>query len=103
MSKNDYYPNDALAAVIVKAWSDPGFKARLLSGANHSNKDSTKAVLEQAGISLNDVVVLTPKEYKEHKGKKRKEGQFVFVLPDTIGKPSMETARIAMAVHVDGI
>jgi hypothetical protein len=95
-----YYPNDALAAVIVRAWSDQGFKARLLSGANLTNKANTKAALEEAGISLTDVVVLSPEEYE---GYTRTKGQIVFVLPDPIGKPSMETARIAMASTCDGI
>ncbi|MEH2550391.1 hypothetical protein V1283_007036 [Bradyrhizobium sp. AZCC 2262] len=95
-----YYPNDALAAVIVRAWSDKGFEGRLLSGANLTNKASTTAALEEMGISLDDVVVLEPKDLG---GYKRKEGQILFVLPKVIGKPSMETARIAMASTCDGI
>jgi hypothetical protein len=97
---HSYYPNDALAAVIVQAWSDPGFKARLLSGADLSNKSSTRTALEEMGISLTDVVVLSQGEYEEYTPAK---GQVVFVLPDAIGKPSMETARIAMASTVAGI
>ncbi len=96
-----YYPNDALAAVIVQAWSDPGFKARLLSGASLSNKASTKTALEEMGISLTDVVVLSPGEYEAYT--RATKGQTVFVLPDPIGKPSMETARIAMASTCAGI
>jgi hypothetical protein len=95
-----YHPNDALAAVIVQAWSDKGFQAQLLSGANLMNKASTKTALEQVGIFLNDVVVLTPTEYAGHKPT---PGQTVFVLPDPIGKASMETARIAMASTCCGI
>jgi hypothetical protein len=105
MSKTDdhctiHHPNDALAAVIVRAWSDQGFKARLLSGANLSNKSSTKAALEEMGLSLTDVVVLSPEEYEGYSPTK---GQLVFALPHPIGKPSMETARIAMATTCDGI
>jgi len=95
-----YHPNDALAALIVQAWSDKGFQAQLLSGANLINKANTKTALEQVGIFLNDVVVLTPTEYA---GYKAKPGQTVFVLPDPIGKASMETARIAMASTCAGI
>jgi hypothetical protein len=47
-----HHPNDTLAAVIVRAWSDQEFKARLLSGANLSNKSSTKAALEKMGLTL---------------------------------------------------
>ena len=95
-----YHPNEALAAVMVRAWSDVGFEARLLSGAHLDNKDSTKAALEEAGIFLNDVVVLTSEQYETYKPT---EGQTVFVLPKKIGKPSMDTARIAMASKVAGI
>lgn len=95
-----YHPNEALAAVIVRAWSDVGFKARLLSGADLGNTASTRAALEDAGIILTDVVVLTPEQYEGYTPKK---GQTVFVLPDSIGKPSMDTARIAMAETVFGI
>lgn len=95
-----YYPNDTLAALIVQAWTDHGFKARLLSGANLTNKASTKAALEEVGISLTDAVVLSPAEFA---GYTPTQGQIVFVLPDPIGKPSMETARIAMASTACGI
>jgi hypothetical protein len=95
-----YHPNDALAAVIVRAWSDQGFKARLLSGANLSNKANTKTALEEVGIFLTDVVVLSPEQYEGHT---RAKGQTVFVMPDAIGRPSMETARIAMASTCCGI
>jgi hypothetical protein len=95
-----YHPNDALAAVIVRAWSDQAFKARLLSGANLTNKASTIAALEEVGISLTDVVVLSEAEYAAYTPTK---GQTVFVLPEHIGKASMETARIAMASTCCGI
>lgn len=95
-----YYPNDALAAVIVRAWSDKGFEGRLRSGANLANKASTIAALEEMGISLDDAVVLSPQELG---GYKRKEGQIVFVLPEAIGKPSMAVAQIAMASTLFGI
>lgn len=102
-SKDDchsYYPNDALAAVIVQAWSDQAFAARLLSGANFANQASTKTVLEEVGISLDDVVVLSEAEFAAYTPKK---GQTVFVLPDKIGKYTMEVARIAMASTCCGI
>ena len=72
----------------------------MLSGADLSNKSSTRTALEEMGISLTDVVVLSQGEYEEYTPAK---GQVVFVLPDAIGKPSMETARIAMASTVAGI
>jgi hypothetical protein len=103
MSKDDchsYYPNDTLAAVIVQAWSDQAFKARLLSGAKLANQASSKTVLEEAGISLNDVVVLTEAEFA---GFTPTKGQTVFVLPDPRGKYTMEVARIAMASTCCGI
>jgi hypothetical protein len=111
-----YHPNDALAAVIVKAWSDEDFRARLLSGPKAGKKASTKSALEEMGVSLDDVVVLLPEEHeafvrankRTKKGTKKGQGQgpIVFVLPHPIvtnGKPSMDTARIAMASTCCGI
>jgi hypothetical protein len=56
--------------------------------------------LEEAGISLNDVVVLTEAEFA---GFTPTKGQTVFVLPDPRGKYTMEVARIAMASTCCGI
>ena len=113
MSKTEdchiYHPNDALAAVIVKAWSDEGFRAKLLSGPKATKKASTKDALEGMGISLDDVVVLLPEEHAAFvRARKRTKkgpgrGPIVFVLPHPIGKPSMDAARIAMASTCDGI
>jgi hypothetical protein len=111
MSKTEdchiYHPNDALAAAIVKAWSDEDFKARLLSGPKAGKKASTKAALEEMGVSLDDVVVLLPEEHeafvRANQRTKKGQGPIVFVLPHPIGKPSMDTARIAMASTCDGI
>jgi hypothetical protein len=97
---HSYYPNDTLAAVIVKAWSDNAFEARLLSGANLTNQASTKTALEEMGISLDDVVVLSEADFATYTPT---AGQTVFVMPRRIGKASMEVARIAMASTCCGI
>jgi hypothetical protein len=95
-----YHPNDALAAVIVRAWSDDKFKNRLLSHPTLTNQANTIAALEEMGIYLDEPVVL---ELKDHAAFAPSGKQVVFVLPAPKGKPSMDTARIAMAVTVDGI
>jgi hypothetical protein len=101
-----YHPNDALAAVIVRAWSEPAFRNRLVTGPSPNDvaRDACKAALREAGISLRDVVVLTEDQVEDYEPAEGHENETAFVLPNPISDaPSMDTARIAMAATVDGI
>jgi len=95
-----YHPNDTLAAVLVQAWLDKGFRNQLLSKPDLSNQASTKALLEKFGIFLDKPVVLEENEYAVYKPN---PGEIVLAIPAEIGPASMETARIAMASTCAGI
>lgn len=110
-----YFPNDNLAEAIVRAWSDPSYRKNLLTFGddNAANWEAypnqrqsmlrkTSQALEEVGIFLNNAVVLTPgRQYDTYA---KQDEEIVFVLPDIPGRtPSLATARIAMAVHIDGI
>ena len=95
-----YHPNDTLAAVLVQAWLDKGFRNQLLSKPDLTNQPSTKALLEKFGIFLDKPVVLEENEYAAYKPN---PGETVFTIPTAMGRPTMETARIAMASTCAGI
>jgi hypothetical protein len=110
-----YHPNDSLAMAIVRAWSDPEYKRRLLTFPEKDEADWSKIkdparremirksskALAEVDVFLEMPVVLTSEQYDDYKPKAKKE--VVFVLPDPIGGNSLETARIAMAVQVRGM
>lgn len=97
------YTSDALAEMIVTAWTDPAYKAKLLDPRN------AKALLEARGFYLQKPVVITEDEYKNHH-KISDDTEVVFVLPDErrvqAGQPGqnlLETARLLMACVPNGI
>ena len=98
-----YYPNDKLAEMIAQSWTDPAYRDRLL-------KD-TANVFKQAGIFVEDPIVVTEAEFKTRNF--RKDQHMVFVLPDAppeklFDKSAtqgnlIETARVKMAYTLVGI
>jgi hypothetical protein len=98
-----YHPNDKLAEIIAQAWTDSGYRDRLL-------KD-TANVFKQAGIFVEDPIVVTEAEFKTQNF--NKDQHKVFVLPDppsekhfdksAIQGNLIETARVKMAFTCCGI
>ena len=98
-----YYPNDKLAEMIAQAWIDPGYKDRLLK--------HTAQVFQEAGIFVDNPLVVTETDFK--KNPYAKDQYTLFVLPDApAGKQFdtsivqgnlIETARIKMAYTLIGI
>jgi hypothetical protein len=98
-----YHPNDKLAEIIARAWSNSEYRDRLLN--------DTANQLKQAGIFVDNPIVVTEKDFKK-KGF-QKDQHTVFVLPDppsdkhfemsTIQGNLIETARVKMAYTCCGI
>ena len=103
-----YHPNHNLALAIVRAWSEPGYRDRLLTfkgaytlaskPAADDYSRTSKALLE-VGISLAKPVVLTFPQYNAP-GYKKVEDEVVFVLPDNLTATgfNLPGAEIAMIV-----
>jgi hypothetical protein len=100
-----YHPNDALAQMIVDAWTDKDFKRVLLNSGN------VKALFAARGFFWNSTskkpVVITEDEYNDGYAQQH-DDEVVFVLPDhdgtcPPGKTLLETARLLMAVTPHGI
>lgn len=95
-----YHPNDLLAEIIARAWTDPKFKKELLN--------STKKTLAKKGIFIDYPVVIEEAEHDDGYRMTREE-EVVFVLPDKPDKGPgkaiglLETARIQMAFTPCGI
>ncbi|MDB5688014.1 MAG: hypothetical protein JWR77_2603 [Rhizorhabdus sp.] len=97
------YTSDVLAEMIVTAWTDANFKAKLLDPNN------AKALLEARGFYLQKPVVITEDDYNNHY-KMKDDTEVVLVLPDErrvqAGQPGqnlLETARLLMACVPNGI
>jgi hypothetical protein len=97
------YTSDVLAEMIVSAWTDPTFKAKLLDPLH------TKSILEARGFFLENPVVITEDQYNGHHRIKN-DTEVVLVLPDErrvqAGHPGqnlLETARLLMACVPNGI
>jgi hypothetical protein len=107
-----YFPNENLAQAIVKAWSDETYEGQLLTFGRDKNADwdlikdkdaaysRTARALAKVDVFIDKPVVLTvAQQAYEAKG-----GEVAFVLPDKLGKkPTLATARVAMAVQCRGI
>ena len=115
-----YHPNDALAQAIVRAWSEPHFRDKLLTFPEKDAKaiwdkrnsaeyektiERSRESLESVGVYLTSPVVLTQKQYQTYK--KKHDDEVVFVLPDAPiqdeGKKSLATARVKMTYTVRGM
>jgi hypothetical protein len=93
------YESDALAEMIARAWTDPTFKAKILTAAG------AKTELASRGFSLKNPIVVEESSYVA--GYHAPADATVFVIPDpgriTTGGPLLETAKLLMAVTPNGI
>jgi hypothetical protein len=113
-----YSPNENLAQVIARAWSDASFKEKLLTFSLGTRKADWKKISPQAraamlrktgealgefDVLIDNAVVLTVEQYASYK---MNETEVVFVLPEPLSKQahrSLATARVAMALHCCGV
>jgi hypothetical protein len=100
-----YAPNDALAQMIIDAWTDQRFRELLLDRAN------TKALFANRGFFWNGTkkrpVVISEDDYHQDYVLRHPD-EIVFVLPNHDGKcpPGqnlLDTARLLMAATPNGI
>ena len=104
------YQNDALAELIVEAWSDTpgtgGFYDDLTTGTEKQRSTAAKEALNARGVNLTAPIVITEKEYYEGYTMWDDAG-VVFVLPNTAradtAKPLLEAAKLLMACTPNGI
>ncbi len=95
------YESEALAQMIVDAWSDDGFRGRLLE------KKNAVGLLAERGVFLSKAHVITEDDY--NKGHTCDDpDEIVLVLPnqnraDLSRKPLLETAKLLMAITPNGI
>jgi hypothetical protein len=94
------YQNDALAEMIVRAWTDGAFKTTILA-------DPQQALADR-GIHLKNPTVITEGDY--YNGYVAGDtAEVVFVLPDadrvdmTAGTALLEAAKLLMACTPNGI
>lgn len=98
-----YHPNDKLAEIIAQAWIDAEYRDRLLKDAAN--------VFKQAGIFVENPIVVTEADFKNRKY--NRDTDKVFVLPDAPSEKHfeksiiqgnlIETARVKMAFTCCGI
>lgn len=101
-----YGPNDLLANVIVRAWTDDDFRDDLLD----PNPQKAKKALKKMGLVFEEVKVLTEDQYYAVGAlpyKKTSWKEVVLVLPDApkdVGFPhSLEVAKVKMQVTPFGM
>jgi hypothetical protein len=94
------YQSDALAEMIVRAWTDATYLA------NIKTPSGAQAELTARGFSLQNPIVIEESTYVAgyHAAT---PNAVVFVIPDpgriTTGRPLLETAKLLMAVTPNGI
>jgi len=100
---------DNVAKIIVRAWSDPGYKKRLLTVPGHHGeseeqaRERTRAALAEEGINIAEasLVVLNEQEFESYTAK---EGEDVLALPEPIGAGrSLKEAKEALVLHCWGV
>ena len=100
------YQNDALAQMIVDAWTNAAFYNSLIDPPTATRVSNAKAALEARGIYLMHPIVLKEEEY-ENGWPLHDANGVIFVLPKrtraTAGKPLLETAKLLMACTPNGI
>ena len=103
------YQNDALADLIVKAWTDTtpnGFYAQLTSGNENNRSTAAQHALDDRGVHLTAPLVITEAEYYAGYTMTNPDG-VVFVLPKkeraNLQKPLLEAAKLLMACTPNGI
>jgi hypothetical protein len=105
------YQNDALAQLIVEAWTDPDFEKWLTTRQSDGTSPNAKASLEARGIFLANPIVFTEEEYNSGCHNPDPDGTgVIFVVPDRsrVEQPPhhlslLETARLLMAITPNGI
>jgi hypothetical protein len=99
-----------IANVIVEAWSKPSYKKRLLTippgspknyRISEADRARTKEALREMGISLDEPVVLTVRQFATYKMTSQTE--IVFPLPQPRGKKSRSDALKTMEEHAMGV
>jgi hypothetical protein len=104
-----YYPNDALAHAIVKAWRDPAYKSRLLSFPTNDYarpQPGSGAALAEAGYSIQNPIVVTEAQYLDYLNfVQNKIPASFFVLPEPRASSTrdLDAARSAMALTCYGM
>jgi hypothetical protein len=104
------YQSDALAELVVTAWTNTTFRNQLVDMALSipTRINNAKTALAGRGINLTNPIVLTESEFAEGWVRDSND-QVVFVLPDparvtmTAGTPLLETAKLLMACTPNGI
>jgi hypothetical protein len=114
-----FSPNEALAEMIVQAWTIQAFQDQLLDRdtsvtppkvTDAAVKAATDAV-NAAGFNLKRAVVITEKEHDNNYKMQQPETEVVFVLPNpkrlgtsfVPGESLLDTARMLMACTPNGI
>jgi hypothetical protein len=104
------YQNDALADLIVQAWTDKSFRDNLTKQSNSEPQRSqaAKDALDDRGVHMTKPIVITEDEYYEGYTMADDDG-VVFVLPNmgraniAGGGPLLEVAKLLMACTPNGI
>ena len=104
------YQNDALADLIVKAWTDKPFRDSLTKQSNTEAQRSqtAKDALDDRGVHMTKPIVITEDEYYQGYTMADDAG-VVFVLPDPAradigsGGSLLEVAKLLMACTPNGI
>jgi hypothetical protein len=114
-------PNDALAQMIVEAWSNENFRKQLMEreplGAPDPGAPTDAAVktatdaVNAAGFNLLRAVVISEDEHDKDYKMRDPDTEVVFVLPNyqrlgtafVPGRSLLDTARILMACTPNGI
>ena len=101
------YQNDALADLIVKAWTDTTFYDKLIKQNTEDKRSkAAKDALDARGVNLTAPIVITEDEYYEGYTMWDDAG-VVFVLPNAARadttKPLLEVAKLLMACTPNGI
>jgi hypothetical protein len=109
------YSSDCLAQMIVDAWIDQDYQARLFDRNPDGTvtDDAAKLATDSAnscGFNLERAVVISEDEYYAGYTVDQDDPEIVFVLPNPnrvrlhpIGHPLLETAKLLMATTPNGI
>jgi len=103
------YQNDALADLIVKAWTDKPFRDALTkTGGEPQRSQAAKDALDDRGIHMTAPIVISEDEYYQGYTMTDNDG-VVFVLPNKEraniagGGTLLEVAKLLMACTPNGI
>ncbi len=104
------YQNDALADLIVKAWTEKAFRDDLTKQTNTEAQrtQAAKDALDDRGVHMTKPIVITEEEYYQGYTMSDDAG-VVFVLPDAAranvgsGSSLLEVAKLLMACTPNGI